>query len=212
MFVRKARRGRIGAPPSLPQASGPEREPQPKHLDLIGLGCVVLGIYLVFVLYFGWDGGRLGSGLRDGLNYTIGLVAYVIPLALFATGGILIFRPALPSVKPLRAGAACLVAGLMIAFAAGTAGIAGGREASVGSFDPGWVPDHGGVVGESMYWLLATLLQPFGAHLVAIFALIAGILLLTGTTVAAVLSRSGKAIKHAGVTSTAARHASSSAR
>ena len=207
MFVRKARRGsnRRPAKPASKGKAAPKREPlSQKHLDLIGLGCVVLGIYLVFVLYFGWDGGRLGSGLRDGLNYTIGLVAYVIPLALFATGGILIFRPALPSVKPLRAGAACLVAGLMIAFAAGTAGIAGGREASVGSFDPGWFPDHGGVVGESMYWLLATLLQPFGAHLVAIFALIAGVLLLTGTTVAAVLSRSGKAIKHAGVTSTAA--------
>ena len=207
MFVRKARRGsgRRPAKPASKTKAAPKHEPlSQKHLDLIGLGCVVLGIYLVFVLYFGWDGGRLGSGLRDGLKYTIGLVAYVIPISLFAAGAILIFRPNLPSTKPLRAGVACLVGGLLIAFAAGTAGIAGGREASVGSFDPGWFPDHGGVIGESMYWALATALQPFGAHLVAVFALIAGILLLTGTTVAAVLSRSGKAIKQASVNSTSA--------
>ena len=78
MFVRKARRGsnRRPAKPASKAKAAPKREPlSQKHLDLIGLGCVVLGIYLVFVLYFGWDGGRLGSGLRDGLNYTLGLVA-----------------------------------------------------------------------------------------------------------------------------------------
>jgi len=204
MFVRKARRGsnRRPAKPAGKAKSAPKREPlSQKHLDLIGLGCIVLGIYLVFVLYFGWDGGRLGSGLRDGLKYTIGLFAYVIPVGLFATGGILIFRPNLPSTKPLRTGAAFLAGGLILAFAAGTAGIGGGRSASVTSFDPGWFPDHGGVLGESLYWGIATLFQPFGAHLVAIFALIAGILLLTGTTVAAVLSRSTKAIKHVGSSS-----------
>ncbi len=204
MFVRKSRRGRKRRPnsgASKAPSENWERKLDQRHLDLIGLGLILLGIYLVFVLYFGWAGGRLGSGFSDGLTYLFGLVAYLTPIALFATGGILMFRPALPSVRPLRTGAAVLFGGLLLAFAAGTFGLAGGRDESVVFFDSGWFPSHGGVLGESFYWLFATLLQPLGAHLLAVFALIAGLLLLTGTTVAAVLSRSGNALKKAGVSS-----------
>ncbi|MGB0121173.1 MAG: DNA translocase FtsK 4TM domain-containing protein, partial [Solirubrobacterales bacterium] len=208
MFVRSSRRNDKKRPsksarkPKSKQEVLKVKEPlDQRHLDLIGLGCVALGIYLVFVLYFGWDGGRLGSGIRDGLQYMIGLAAYAIPVALFAVGAVLIFKPSMPSTRPLRTGAACLLAGLLLAFAAGTFGLGGGRADNLSYFDPGWFPEHGGVIGESMYWLLATLLQPFGAHLVATFALIAGVLLLTGTTVAAFLTRSGTAIKKAGATS-----------
>ncbi len=172
-----------------------------KHLDLIGLGLILLGIYLVFVLYFGWEGGSLGSGLSDGLTWLFGLVAYVTPVALFVAGGILMFRPALPSTRPLRTGALLLLAGLLLAFAAGTFGLAGGRSANTVYFDSGWFPEHGGVIGESLYWASSSLLQTFGAHLLAVFALLGGALLLTGTTVAAVVSRSGNALKKAGSTS-----------
>ncbi len=162
---------------------------------------MLVGIYLVFVLYFGWNGGRLGEGLSDGLQYVIGLGAYLVPPALFAAGAIATFRPSLPSTRPLRAGAGLLAAGMLLALAGGTGGLGGARPDRIAWFDPGWFPDHGGVVGESMYWLLATLLQPFGAHLVAVFAILAGLLLLTGTTISAVLTRSGSAIRKAGVTS-----------
>jgi len=208
MFVRESRRASKKRPAKGARKPGSKKEVKQekkpldqRHLDLIGLGCVLLGIYLVFVLYFGWDGGRLGSGIRDGLLYVIGLAAYVIPVALFAVAAILIFRPSLPSTRPLRTGAGVLLAGLLLAFAAGTLGMGGGRSDNVSYFDSGWFPDHGGVIGESFYWLFATALQPFGAHLIATFALIAGVLLLTGTTVAAVLSRGGTAIKKTAVTS-----------
>jgi len=207
MFVRSVRRGSDrrpsrGAAKRAAKAEKPAREPlRQHHLDLIGLGCVLLGIYLVFVLYFGWNGGRLGSGISDGLTYLFGLAAYFAPIALFAAAGIAIFRPAVPTTRPLRTGAALLTAGLLLAFAGGTFGIAGGRPDRIAYFDPGWFPDHGGVIGESIYWLFATALQPFGAHLVAVFAILGGVLLLTGTTVAAILGRSGKAVKKAGTTS-----------
>ncbi|MBN8868068.1 MAG: DNA translocase FtsK [Solirubrobacterales bacterium] len=207
MFVRSVRRGSDrrparGASKRGSSKAAPAREPlRQHHLDLIGLGCVLLGIYLVFVLYFGWNGGRLGSGISDGLMYLFGLVAYLAPVVLFAAGAIAIFRPAMPTTRPLKTGAALLVAGLLLAFAGGTFGLGGGRPDRIASFDPGWFPDHGGVIGESLYWGFATLLQPFGAHLVAVFAVLGGILLLTGTTVAAVLGRGGTAIKKAGVTS-----------
>lgn len=210
MFVRSARRGQGRRPAkgaSGPKsakggAGGASREPlSQRQLDLIGLGCVLIAVYLVFVLYFGWNGGRLGEALGDGLRYVLGLGAYLVPPALFAAGGIATFRPALPSTRPLRTGAGVLLAGLLLALAGGTAGLGGSRPDRIAWFDPGWFPDHGGVIGESLYWALATLLQPFGAHLVAVFAIVAGVLLLTGTTVAAVLTRSGRAIRKAGVSS-----------
>jgi S-DNA-T family DNA segregation ATPase FtsK/SpoIIIE len=204
MFVRKTRRDRKSRPKKAAtgRSAAAARTPlEQKHLDLIGLGLVLIGVYLVFVLYFGWQGGRLGSGLADGLRYMIGLVAYAVPVALLTAGGILMFRPGLPSTRPLRTGSILLLAGLLLAFAGGTLGAGGGRSASVAYFDNGWFPEHGGVIGESMYWLTATLLQPFGAHLIAAFAVIAGLLLLTGTTVAAALSRSGHAIRKAGASS-----------
>lgn len=207
MFVRSVRRGSdrrpsAGAAKRASKSSASGREPlRQHHLDLIGLGCVLLGIYLVFVLYFGWNGGRLGSGISDGLKYVFGLVAYLSPVALFAAGAIAIFRPALPTTRPLRTGSALLVSGLLLAFAGGSLGLGGGRSERINYFDPGWFPEHGGVFGESLYWLFATLLQPFGAHLVAVFAILAGVLLITGTTVATVLGRSGNAVRKAGATS-----------
>ncbi len=210
MFTRKSRRDKKSRPKkgaSRSARSADRRPLEQKHLDLIGLGLVLLGVYLVFVLYFGWQGGRLGSGLADGMKYLIGLAAYAIPVSLFVVGGILVFRPGLPSARPLRTGSLLLLAGLLLAFAGGTFGLSGGRDASVAYFDNGWFPDHGGVLGESLYWTSATLLQPFGAHLLAVFALVGGLLLLTGTTVAAVLSRSGSAIRKAGASSAEATRA-----
>ena len=81
MFVRSVRRGSDRRPSrsaskQSTKAAKPAREPlRQHHLDLIGLGCVLLGIYLVFVMYFGWNGGRIGSGISDGLTYLFGLVA-----------------------------------------------------------------------------------------------------------------------------------------
>jgi S-DNA-T family DNA segregation ATPase FtsK/SpoIIIE len=200
MFVRKSRRGGKRRPKTgAPKPAG-DRLDQ-RHLDLIGLGLVLIGVYLVLVLCFGWEGGRLGSGLSEGLTYLFGLVALLTPLALLAAGGILMFRPSLPSTRPLRTGAGLLLAGLLLAFAAGTFGFAGGRGDSVVYFDSSWFPEHGGVIGESLYWTAATLLQPFGAHLLAVFSLLAGLLLLTGTTVAAFVTRSGSAIRKAGSSS-----------
>ena len=215
MFVRKKRRGakrrpvkRAGKPAKGKVEQAEIKQPMDqRHLDLIGLGCALLGIYLAFVLYLGWDGGKLGTGIRDGLEYLFGALAYAAPLALFATALIVTLRPALPAMRPLRTGGVLLAGGLLLALAAGTFGLAGGRPDSIGYFDSGWFPQHGGLIGESLYWVFATLLQPFGAHLIAVFALIGGVLLLTGTTVAAVLTRGGHAIRKAGVSSAEATRA-----
>ncbi|MBK5117242.1 MAG: hypothetical protein JJE23_10040, partial [Thermoleophilia bacterium] len=45
----------------------PARELEQRHLDLIGIACLGAALYSGFVLYGGWDGGKVGEGLQDGL-------------------------------------------------------------------------------------------------------------------------------------------------
>jgi S-DNA-T family DNA segregation ATPase FtsK/SpoIIIE len=158
---------------------------------------IALGVFLTLVLYLGWDGGKVGSGATSGLEYLFGRVAYVAPLVMFFAGAAFILKPFLPSVRPLRAGAVCLIAGLLLAFAAESAGIGEARPARDGYFDPAWFPDHGGLVGEALYWSVANLAQRVGAHIVAVLLLAVGALLLTGTSIATFLSTTGRAIRRA---------------
>jgi DNA segregation ATPase FtsK/SpoIIIE, S-DNA-T family len=79
---RKAAKGKAGLHlPSLEQ----------RHLDLIGLLLVAFGVYLVFVLFFGWEGGKVGSGVETGLTYLFGEVgARIFTVALLAAGAMLL--------------------------------------------------------------------------------------------------------------------------
>src|SRR3954462_1475583 len=93
------------------------------HIDLIGLALIATGIFLVFPLWMGWDGGRGGGAIVDGLRYIVGVLAYGAPIGLCATGALCVLRPVLPAVRPFRAGAICLIAALTLALAAGTLGL-----------------------------------------------------------------------------------------
>jgi DNA segregation ATPase FtsK/SpoIIIE, S-DNA-T family len=210
MFVRQKRRrapARRSSRPARPKGrSRPRPRPrrelfavhlEQRHLDVIGLTLVALAVYLTFVLYFGWDGGKVGGWAEVGLTFLLGRVAYVVPVALYVTGAALILKPFLPAVKPLRTGGICMIAGLLLAFAAQTGGIGPNRPPRPELFDPTWVKQHGGMAGESLYWLTSTLFQRIGAHIVAILLLVAGALLLTGTSIAAFLSGTGRALRRA---------------
>ncbi|MGV1049356.1 MAG: DNA translocase FtsK [Solirubrobacterales bacterium] len=62
-----------------------------RHLDLIGLGLVAVGIYLVFVLFAGWEGGKVGDGVETGLIYLFGTVgAKIFTLLMLLAGGMLL--------------------------------------------------------------------------------------------------------------------------
>ena len=168
-----------------------------RQLDVVGLALIAAGAYLCFVLYFGWDGGRVGRGAEDGLTYGFGKVAYVSPFVFFGSGAALILRPFLPSIKPLRTGGILIVAGLLLGFAAQTAHIGPDHPLRPGYFDPSWFPYHGGLAGDGLYWATATLFQRIGAHIVAALLVFAGALLLTGTSIATFISSSGKALTRA---------------
>jgi DNA segregation ATPase FtsK/SpoIIIE, S-DNA-T family len=97
MFVRNGKRGK-----------GARRKPQAKskaakkglhlpqaleqrHLDLIGLFLIASGVYLSFVLFFGWEGGKVGYGVETGLVYLFGTVgARIATVLMLLVGGLLV--------------------------------------------------------------------------------------------------------------------------
>ncbi|MDQ6750786.1 MAG: DNA translocase FtsK [Actinomycetota bacterium] len=159
---------------------------QQRELDLLGLGLVALGVFLAFVFYLGWNGGTLGGGLAEGLRYLVGTIAYGVPVALAGAGAVVVLRPFLPASRPFGSGLVCLFAALTLAFAAGTAGLGpGGARTDV--WARAFVAPRGGVVGEALYSAATPAVQTLGAHMLAVFLFIAGMLLLTGATVAGVV-------------------------
>jgi DNA segregation ATPase FtsK/SpoIIIE, S-DNA-T family len=97
MFVRKKRA------PARRAKGGPKRKAKPKaglhlpaaleqrHLDLIGLFLVAAGVYLLFVLFFGWEGGKVGYGVETGLTYLFGKVgARIFTVLILLAGAMLL--------------------------------------------------------------------------------------------------------------------------
>ena len=164
-----------------------------RHLDLLGLALVALGVFLAFPLYLGWDGGAAGQAATQGLAYAVGQVAYGVPVAIVIAGALFVLRPVLPAIRPFRAGAICLFAALTLMLAAGTFGIgpAGARDGywSAPFFEP-----RGGIVGDALLWASASAFSTIGSHILALFLLVAGVLLVTGASVAGVLRATGSGL------------------
>ncbi|HEV2775877.1 MAG TPA: DNA translocase FtsK, partial [Solirubrobacteraceae bacterium] len=164
-----------------------------RHLDLIGLGLVAFGVFLAFPLYLAWDGGAAGQAAVRGLTYAVGQVAYAAPAALVAAGALFVLRPVLPTMRPFRAGGLCLFAALTLMLAAGTFGI-GPDAMRRGYWDAPFFEPRGGIVGEALLWAVASAASTIGAHILALFLLVAGVLLLTGASVAGVLRATGSGV------------------
>lgn len=158
-----------------------------RHLDLIGLGLVAVGVFLAFPLYLEWYGGAAGEAIVDGLRRLAGQIAYVAPVAVAGAGVVLVLRPVLPAgVRPFRAGAVCLLLALTLMLAAGTLGIGPDGPRS-DLWNPDVYSDRGGVVGAALFWGTSSAFSTIGAHIIALFLLLAGTLLLTGASVAGVV-------------------------
>ena len=190
-----------------PRRGGPRGPSRPRlpileqrHLDVIGLGLVALAAFLALIFYLGWAGGRLGEGVAFGLVWLLGGAAYLVPVAVFGVGAVLVLKPMLPTVRPLRSGAICLFVALVIGLAAGTFGLGpdGPRPEPVA--DAVVFRAHGGGLGEVLYLALGTLVGQIGTHIVVVFLSLAGVVLLTGGSIAGALQATGQ-----GVTTTTQR-------
>ncbi|HEX2127654.1 MAG TPA: DNA translocase FtsK 4TM domain-containing protein [Solirubrobacterales bacterium] len=169
-----------------------------RHFDVIGLVLIAAAVYLAFVLYMGWDGGRVGGWISTALENAAGQVAYVVPIALAGWGAALIARPLLRAPSALNAGAILVLAGLLLAFAAQTVGLGPDRPVRHDYFEQRFMLEHGGAFGEALYWASTSLFQRLGAHIIAVLLLVSGALLLTGTTISQILGNAGKAVRRAG--------------
>src|SRR5262245_41560019 len=150
-----------------------------RRLDLAGLGCIGLAVYLGYVIYLGWNGGAVGNGSETALDYAIGAGRIVAPVVLGLGGLALILRPFLPSPRSIAVGVVAIAAALLLALAAQTASL-GPDGARPGLFDPSFFPHHGGALGEVLYWATTTLFQRIGAHIIVVLLLVSGVLLVWG--------------------------------
>jgi DNA segregation ATPase FtsK/SpoIIIE, S-DNA-T family len=162
-----------------------------RQLDVIALGLAAAGVFLACVLYLGWAGGSVGEGLGRALRWLLGVLAFVVPVALAAGGALLALRPVLPARRPLRTGLICLSAAVALALAAGTLGLGPDHPARVRAFDPNVFRVRAGAVGEALWWAASGLLGSTGGHILVVFLFAAAVLLLTGATLASVLHAAG---------------------
>jgi S-DNA-T family DNA segregation ATPase FtsK/SpoIIIE len=137
-----------------------------QHPELIGLGLVAFGLFLATVLWAGWNGGYVGGWIGDALQALIGGAAYVLPVVLVVVGGLMIARSDLVDVRPFRTGLLVFGLGLLL---------------TLGS--------EGGYLGSALSDLVGFALGSTGAALVGVLAILAGILLLTGASVGAIIRR-----------------------
>ncbi len=171
--------------------------------DVLGLGLCALGIFMAFVLYGRWHGGGVGHGLTVGLGFAVGRARWLAPPALLLIGAVLLLRPAVPELRPLRAGALCLFVAIVLALAAGTLGISAGPTQAVtegavragphthvspaSQWSPVYMEARGGIAGQALWWVTHGLVQGVGVEILVAFLLLAAISLLSGTSLAAML-------------------------
>ncbi|WCB94210.1 FtsK/SpoIIIE-like protein [Baekduia alba] len=161
-----------------------------RHLDLMGLALVACGVFLAFPLYLGWDGGQAGDAVVDGLALAVGTLRYVTPIGVICVGAVVVLGPVLPSVRPFRTGGICFTLALALMFAAGTLGL-GPSTIRDGYWDQDFLRDRGGYLGEGLFYLSNHLIGSIGTHIFALFLFLAGLLLLTGASLAGILKATG---------------------
>jgi S-DNA-T family DNA segregation ATPase FtsK/SpoIIIE len=181
-----------GWPPRLPQLDERQR-------DVLALGAIALGIFMGFVLYGGWNGGGLGHGLEIALGWSVGRAKVLAPVALIAGGLVLLLRPVLPALRPLRAGSVCLGAAIVLALAAGTLGVSAGQKGSGQALARShWSTDflkaRGGGSGQVLYEITHRLVQQVGVDILVVFLFLVGLVLLTGASLATVLRATGSGV------------------
>ena len=145
-----------------------------QHPELIGLALVFVGAFLAIPLWLEWESGVVGEKIVNGLDGLVGDARVVVPLVLLVVGGLMVGRSSLVSVRPFRTGLIVTSFGLMIIL---------GEE-------------RGGATGEALELLLGRLLGETGTTVLGLFTLVAGILLLTGASLGAILRRSAHAARH----------------
>ncbi len=199
-----AKRARKKRPPKRAQRSllAPRRPRlpslrlEPQHLDIVALGLIACGIFLAGVAYLHWSGGALGSAVVLALRFTLGALGYAVPAALLAAGGLILARELRPPGRPMRTGTLCLTAAITLALAAGIIGP--GAAHGQAFWHPHVFEARGGIVGQAELWVASHLISNLGAQILSVFLLIAGLILVSGATLAGVIRATGTGVTQTG--------------
>ncbi|MGD0981673.1 MAG: DNA translocase FtsK, partial [Solirubrobacteraceae bacterium] len=148
------------------------------------------------VLYAHWNGGSAGNAAALALAWTFGRVRDGVPVALAGAGAMLVMRPIIGSPRPLRASPIFLFAACTLALAANTLSVAG-RGGAHGYWQQSFFEHRGGIIGQGELWLAMHSVGTLGANLLAVFLLIAGVILLSGGSLALMLRAAGSGIADA---------------
>ena len=125
------------------------------------------------MLWFGLSGGPAAAAARSA----IGWGAYLAPLIFCPVGALVVAKSALVEVRPFRLGLSLALPGLLLAF---------GKS-------------HGGGIGRLLEAIVAMGIGTTGATLLGIVIALAGVLLLSGASLGAIVRRSGHAVRTASV-------------
>ena len=139
------------------------------HPELVGLALVGAGVFLAAILWFGLSGGPIGDLVRSA----VGGAAYLAPLVLVPVGALVVTRSRLVDVGPFQLGLAVALIGLELTLGTG----------------------HGGAVGDALASLVALGLGSTGASILGVLLTVAGVLLLTGASLGAIVRRTGHAVR-----------------
>ncbi|HWB21274.1 MAG TPA: DNA translocase FtsK [Gaiellaceae bacterium] len=141
------------------------------HPELLGLGICAFGVFLACVLWAGLNGGPI-PGL---VTSAIGWAVYVAPVIFIPLGALIVTRSALVDVRPFRVGLLVASFGLLLTLGSG----------------------HGGGAGDILERLVAKGLGTTGSTILGVVLTLAGVLLLTGASLGAIVRRSGRAVRTA---------------
>ncbi|HEY2160693.1 MAG TPA: DNA translocase FtsK [Solirubrobacteraceae bacterium] len=192
---KRATRSLLGARPSL---SLPHPDLEPHQVDIAALALIALGIFLAGVGYLHWSGGTVGEGAITVFRFLLGALGYAVPAALVLGGALILLRELRPPARPIRTGLVCLTAALTLALAAGTLGLGPGALHGQAFWHAHAFESRGGVIGQAELWVSTHLVSTVGAHVLAVFLLIAGVILLTGAGVAGIVRLTGSGAAHTG--------------
>ncbi|MDE3070383.1 MAG: hypothetical protein KGJ43_06610, partial [Acidobacteriota bacterium] len=176
------------------------RELTPAQREVLGWALCAIGLFMGFVLYGHWQGGGVGRALATGLGVLIGRARWLAPPALVLAGATLLLRPTLAAragraLRPLRAGALSLAAAIVLALAAGTLGLSPGpasaahrpAPASTSQWSAAYLEERGGAFGQALWWISHRLVQNVGVTILVVFLLLAGLTLLSGASMPALV-------------------------
>jgi S-DNA-T family DNA segregation ATPase FtsK/SpoIIIE len=133
-----------------------------------------------------------------GLTFVLGGLGYAVPAALIVGGALVLVRELRPPARPMRTGVVCLTAAVTLALAAGTLGLGPGAARPGLLWHPASFEGRGGVVGQAELWLTSHLFSTVGANIVAVFLLLAGMILVSGATLAGIVRTTGAGVAGTG--------------